>query len=236
MSTTAREIIKSALKLVGVVAGGETPSAEEQSDGFKVLQLMLDTWSTESLSIYKQTREPFTLTGASSYTMGPAAQFATTRPVRILGATTLDTTSSPNQEIPIEIINLDQWRALSQKSLTSTIATKLYVDTTYPTLTLYFWPVPTAVNQVVIYSEKPLVDPVLVDDVIDLPPGYEMAMRYSLAVLLFTEYGRPVDQSVAAIASTTKGNIERMNIKPLYMTCDPAIVSRGAIWDWRTGE
>lgn len=236
MSTTAREIIKSALKLVGVIAAGEQPSAEEQSDALKVLQLMLDQWSTESLSIFKQTRETFVLTGASSYTMGPAGQFATTRPMRVLGAATLDTSSTPNQEIPLELLNLDQWKNITQKSLTSTLATKLYVDTTFPLSTLYFWPLPTLANSVVIYSEKPLVNPALADDVIDLPPGYEMAMRYSLAVLLFTEYGRPPDQAVAAIASTAKGNIERMNIKPIYMTCDPAIVSRGHLWDWRTGE
>lgn len=234
---TARDIIKSSLKLIGVVAAGETPSAEELVDALSTLRKMLDSWSTESLAIFKKTIETFPLvSGQTSYTMGASGNFNTSRPMRIIHAATLDTSSTPAQEIPLQLLNVDEWSNVMQKSLTSTYATKLYIDYTFPLTTLYFWPVPTLANSIVLYTEKPFVDPATPDANIDLPPGYELAIEHNLAILLSPGYGRPLDPTVAAIASTSLANIQRMNIKPMYMTCDPAIVSRGHTWDWRTGE
>jgi hypothetical protein len=49
MAKTARSIITSSLRKLGVVASGETPSAEELQDGLTSLQGMLETWSQSDL-------------------------------------------------------------------------------------------------------------------------------------------------------------------------------------------
>lgn len=234
---TASDLVRSSLKLIGVLASGETPSAEELTDGLDVLRKMLDSLSTESLMLFSKTIETFPLVGGQqSYTMGVTGNFNTARPIRILKAATLNAGASPAQEIPIEIVNLDQWSEILQKSLTSTFSTKLYIDFQNPLMILNFWPIPTAVNSVVLYSDKPLIDPALPTTPITFPPGYELALQYNLAILLSPEYGKPIDPGIAAIAATTMANIQRLNIQPIYMKCDPAVVSRGHTWDWRTGE
>jgi hypothetical protein len=237
MSTTPRDLIRGALKLIGVVAAGENPSAQEQTDALSSLNDMLDIWSTESLLVYSKTIETFPLTsGQQTYTMGVGGNFNTSRPIRIFHAATLDQSNSPANEIPIAMLNLDQWADVTQKLTTSTLATKVYVDFSNPLLKLYFWPVPTISNSVVIYSWKPLSEFTTVNSTVDLPPGYQMAIKYNLALILAPEYGRPVDPAVAAIANSTLASIQRANIQPLYMECDPAIISPGKTWDWRTGE
>ena len=48
MATTASDQINRALRLVGVLAEGETPSAETSQDALIALNQMIDSWSTES--------------------------------------------------------------------------------------------------------------------------------------------------------------------------------------------
>lgn len=236
--STARDLVRNALKLIGVLASGENPSAEDQTDALDILRKMLDSWSTESLLTFSKAIETFPLvSNKQTYTFGITGDFNSMRPMRIIKAATIDVSTSPQQEIPIEIINLDQWARITQKTLPSTLSTKLYIDFSNPLfLTLNFWPVPTLGNSVMIYSEKPLIDPAQPTTIINFPPGYEMALEYNLAILLSPGYGKPLDQTIAAIAATSVANIQRMNIQPIYMTCDPATLSGGKTWDWRTGE
>ena len=52
MATTASDQINRALRLLGVLAEGETPSAETSQDALIALNQMIDSWSTERLSVY----------------------------------------------------------------------------------------------------------------------------------------------------------------------------------------
>lgn len=235
--STARDLIKSSLKLLGVLAAGENPSAEEQTDALSTLNLMLDSWSTESLIIFSNTIEDFSFVSSQSvYTMGPTGNFNTARPQKIAHASVVDNSNTPANEIFIELLNFDQWSNIHQKGTTSTFATKLYVDYSNPLVTLNFWPVPLNVNGVRLYSWKPLTEFANVNTAITLPPGYELALRYNLALLLAPEYGRPISPDIAAIATSARENIMRMNIQPLYLEADPAIIARARTFDWRVGE
>jgi hypothetical protein len=50
--TTAGEQINGALRLLGVLAEGETPSAETSQDALSAMNQMIDSWNTERLSVY----------------------------------------------------------------------------------------------------------------------------------------------------------------------------------------
>jgi hypothetical protein len=237
MATTGRHLIRGALKLLGVVAAGENPSAQEQTDALASFNDMLDSWSTESLIIFSKTIEDFSFPSSQQvFTMGMGGDFATSRPLKILHLATVDNSVTPANEIPISIINLDQWADQTQKSTQSTYATKCYIDYSNPLVSLNFWPIPTLSNTLRCYSMKALSQVSTPDTVIDLPPGYQQALKYNLAIVLAPEYGRQVPAEVAAIATTSKATIERMNIQPLLMTCDPAVMPSGKTWDWRIGE
>ena len=230
--STWRDLIKGSLKLIGVISPGETLPADEQSDAFNTLKAMLDSWSTEKLIASVVTREVFALTsGQSSYTMGPTGNFNTARPLRIENATILNNSN----ELPMDILNADQWAGVSQKNVQSSIPTKIYSEGTSPLETINLWPVPDGSNSLVLYTWKPLSSLASVGATISLPPGWERAIKYNLAIELAPEYGKSAPAEVVATAQESKANIKRVNIKPIYVGVDPAI-TRGRRFNILTGE
>jgi hypothetical protein len=237
MSTTGRDVISASLRLIGALASGETPAAQEATDGLSALNRMIDSWSNESLTIYTKPREILTLVaGTASYTMGSGGMLNTTRPLKIENAELRLTDSSPVIERPIRIVNKDEFAGIISKALQSSIPMFLYAEGTYPLETLNFWPVPSVAYQVALYSWKPLSNISTLDTALSFPLGYEEALIYNLAIRLTPEYGKPLSEVVAAIAEESKGNIKRMNIKPLYLSVDSALQSRPSRFNIYTGE
>ena len=92
-----------------------------------------------------------------------------------------------------------------------------------------------AVNTLVLDSWKPLSTLAALTTSLSLPPGYERALRYALALELAPEYGRQVSEIVMAAAVESKAAIKRMNIAPAYLQVDDALRARPAAWNWMTG-
>jgi len=57
---TAGDIINSALRLIGLLAEGETPSPETSQDALSAMNQMIDSWNTERLMIYNTQDQVFT--------------------------------------------------------------------------------------------------------------------------------------------------------------------------------
>jgi len=75
MATAPIDIISSALKDIGALAAGETPTPEAAQDAFIMLNRMIDQWSNEQMMIFYKTEIIFTLTpGQTQYTIGPTGQ------------------------------------------------------------------------------------------------------------------------------------------------------------------
>lgn len=73
--TAPIDIISSALKDIGALAAGETPTPEAAQDAFIMLNRMIDQWSNEQMMIFYKTEIIFTLTpGQTQYTIGPTGQ------------------------------------------------------------------------------------------------------------------------------------------------------------------
>lgn len=224
---TARDLIRRSLMLIGVLAEGETASADALQDGLSSLNDMLGSWSTEGLTVFNRVREEFTLTpGTAAYTIGVSGTFNTSRPLEIEQATLEDQSASPTIEMPIEIISLRQWSTIAIKDMQSTYPLKLYIEMTNPLAIINLWPVPSAANKLVIYSRKPLSSIASANTAIALPPGYDKALRYNLAIELAPEYGKATPPEVMNGAIEAKANIKRQNIKPSYLECDAALVNK----------
>lgn len=226
---TGRDLIRRALMLIGVLAEGENPSAPQQSDGLESLNDLLDSWSTEGLIIPHVVREEFSLVpGQASYTMGPGGDFDTAKPIRIEKAGLLLVGPGEPSELPVDILNLDQWACIGMKSQQSDIPTKLYEESTHPVTTLFPWPVPRTAHKLVLYSQKALSRITNPNAEIVLPEGYARALRYNLAIEVCSEYGRSMSPEALLIAGSSKEVIKRKNIKPVYMTSDAVgLASRG---------
>jgi len=214
--STARDLVKGAMKLLGVLRKGESPDADEATDGFTALNQMLASWSNENLICYARTRDSYTLTGASSYTIGSGATINTTKPVEIISAYV--TTGSV--DYPLTFINdevYDQY--VSYKSVTSSIPSYINYSNGHPNGTIRLWPIDTSGTVLHLLSEKAITQFTSLDTTVDLPTGWEKALKYGLALDIAPEYGIGTPPpSVIAGARESKGLIELSVAKARPMT------------------
>src|SRR4030095_17099159 len=106
MTRTALQILTDSLKLIGVVAGHEVPTAAEQQDAFARLTELVDSWGTHAQTMLLSRRDLVPLLpGVATYAIGPGATWDLPRPMAIDAAGYL--TGTPAQEFPIAVL-LDQ--------------------------------------------------------------------------------------------------------------------------------
>lgn len=229
---TGRDLIKGSLRLIGAIAQGETLSATEQADALSVLNELIEAWSVDGMMLYATTREEFALTANQQVrTMGVGGNFNTTRPVKVQNVSV----KSNDTEIPVEIITVDQWAQISNKGSSSTFPLKVYIEGTHPLERFNLWPIPTTSNNLVIYSMKQITAVTLSGE-ITLPPGYQRALRYNLAVELAPEYGKTPNELVFSAATESKADLKRQNTKPVYMTSDVLGLTSPGVFNILTGE
>lgn len=233
---TVRDLINRSFRLIGVLAAGETPSAQEQTDAFNTLNDMISDWSNQSLFITSILRESFpTVAGQGTYTMGVGGNFNTVRPQSIENCLIV-AQATPETELPMTIINKDQYAGIIVKSVTSSIPLFLYPDYGFPFANLNIWPVPSVVTNLILYSWKPLASFVTVNDTVALPTGYQRALIYNLALELAPEYGKEPSPTVLQLALEAKAVVKRLNIRPDYMTVDEGVLTQKRGFNWLTGD
>lgn len=205
---TASDLINRALRLIGALEPGESPSAQETADGLTALNAMVDSWQTEALVIYAMTNVQKTLTPSdASYTIGSGGDINTTRPVKINGAFITESST----DYPIGQISKSAYDAIAFKSSDSNIAEYFYYEPTYPLGTIYLYPTPNSANTLKLSLWVPIQSFAASSTAVSLPPGYERALTYNLAVEIAPEYGKSVSPEVAGIAVNSKAAIKRVN-------------------------
>ena len=235
---TASDLIKSSFRLIGVLAAGEPLPDEMAADAFNSLNQMIALWSTQNLMIFSKVFESFPLVvNQFQYQWGTGApDFNSTRPQKIEDMNWKQVSGTTIVEIPIEIINQDQYAAIAVKTVNSNLPTRMWPQYLYPYVQLNFWPVPSVAGNIVVWSWKPLSQIANLTADISLPPGYEKMMRYNLALELAPEYGVEPSQLVLAHAIASKADVKRMNIQPLLLGCDMGVLPKRSTWNWFTGE
>lgn len=212
--TTARTLITRALRKAGVLARGETPTAEEANDGLTELNSMLGMWSNDNLLVYARTLENFNLSANDAeYTIGTGADFNTARPLFIASAYIREATT----DYPVEVISEEAYAAIPDKSQIG-VPQALTYDNAYPIGKIRFSALPAAAYVLWLLSEKELSSIATLDTAISLPPGYEDAIVYNLVLRFFAEYGGEPDALTLKLAGDGKALIERTTNRNRPMT------------------
>ena len=209
--TTANEQINGALRLLGVLAEGETPSASTSQDALATLNQMIDSWNTERLSVFSTQDQVKTwLPNLISNTLGPTGTLVGQRPVLVDDATYFRDPAN-NISYGIKLINQQQYNGIAVKTVTSTYPQVMWVNMTYPDIEIYVYPVPTKPLEFHFVSVEPLMSvPTLATD-ITMPLGYLRAFKYNLACELAAEFGVEPSPQVLRVAMTSKRNLKRIN-------------------------
>jgi hypothetical protein len=233
-SQSAYEVIAGAMRLLGAIATGETPTAQEANDGLNTLNDLLESWSLESLSVYGTDNQTFQgIANQGLYTIGPGGNFDTTpvgRPVRISGGYC----TFNGVDFGFEMIGEDEYNRISLKTQAQSYPMKgLYINSS-PLGILKFWPVPTLVLPVVLNIDRILTQVPTLPTVIGFPPGYFVAIKYALSIMLAPDYGILPSAAIMQVAGVTKANLKRANKKKREAMFDPALTI-GRIHIWQTG-
>ena len=229
--STIRQLITGSMRLINVVQANENPTAEDMSIALTAFNAMLDSWSTEKLSIFSMNAYYFDFTpGVKTYTLGPGGDWDITRPMEIVSGyvrynSAVDLAPAQNIDIPMEMLTSEQYAAIAVKNTSSTFPLKFYDDCNYPLRTVTVWPIPLNANVCMLWLWQPLVEAATIDDEFLFPKGYERALRFALANELSAEFGKESSEAVKRIARTSKALIKRLNITPQYMRNDIAIAS-----------
>jgi hypothetical protein len=155
--------------------------------------------------------------------MGDGGDFDTVRPYEFVKASVEIGSGSDAYEIPIDILNHEQYSEIQSKNLLSSIPTKLFATGSNPLETLKLWPVPSEANNLILETKKVFTAFSTINDDVELPPGYSHALRYNLAIVLAPEYGKTVGPEIIMMATDSKENIKRANnYEPVYLTSDLA--------------
>lgn len=233
--TSAADLINGSLRLLGVLAEGEVPSADASQDAVMAFNQMVESWNTERLSVYATSTDVYTWPAAQrERTIGPTGDFVkATRPVTIDPSTYF--IGPNNLSFPVTMVNQDQYNAIALKGVTSTYPYILWVNNTYPDITLTVYPVPTAATEWHIVSVTILDQITSLGDDILLPPGYLRAFRYNLACEMAPEWGVEPSPQVKRIAMVSKRNLKRINNPDDLMAMPYPLVSNVTRFNVFTG-
>lgn len=236
--TTAADQINGALRLLGILAEGETPSASMAQDALSAFDQMVDSWNTERLAVFcTQDQTYYWEAGQRVRTLGPSGDFlyllatqsevpivtqnddylsvedsnnVSQRPI-LLDDSTYFRDPSTNVSYGIKFINQLQYNNIAVKTVTSTYPQVMFVNNTFPNITMSVYPVPSKMLEFHFISVQPLLNPASLTTEILMPPGYLRAFRYNLALEIAPEYGVQPSPEVRRIAMYSKRNLKRIN-------------------------
>jgi hypothetical protein len=221
---TAGEQINRALRLLGVLAEGETPSAAISQDSMMALNQMIESWNTERLSVFCTQDQVFTWpSGLISRTLGPTGDFVGNRPVLLDDSTYY--VGNNGVSYGVKFINQDQYNGIAVKTVTSTFPQVIFVNETFPNVEMYIYPRPTQDLVWHFISVQELSQPATLATSLLFPPGYLRAFVYNLAMELAPEFGVEPSPQVKRIAMTAKRNLKRINNPDDVMSLPYAMIA-----------
>jgi len=253
LSRSATDFIKSALRLVGALRSGLNLQNDELTDCKTVLNDMLDALSAERTQIPAVTIQTLNqnqvqlalVPNQQSYKLGNVSgteDFLLARPSRLERVSVLYSASQQTPvELAMEMVDDVGWQAIANKNTPSILPQVCFVDESnavFPDMVLYFFPVPTQANPVVLYLWTVLQLFPDLETKFLFPPAYAEMLRYQLAVRLAAEF--PCDlqkfQLVQKLADEAKARVAGINVRAKEAVCDEAIVgSDGRMGNIYTG-
>lgn len=202
--TTARRIINRALRLIQVLAAGETPRGSEAADSLEALDSMLASWSASNLIVPCMVK-------CTMHVRGGVVQYPLPiRPTRIVGAWVND----GSNDLPMSVISQADYLGIMDKGFQG-LPASLFCDDLYPVASIYLYPVPDKSYVLTLRRWDALAKVSALDDDMELPGEYTEAMAANLAVRLAPEYGTSVSSEVSAMAATALDLLRGLNAQPI---------------------
>jgi len=226
--TTAVDLITLALKDIGALGIGQAISAEDTADALATLNMMLEQWSEERLSVYHLVDTAHQSNGSVSYTVGPGGDFNIPRPIKINAAYARLQSSGAGSAVDYRISMIaarEDYARISLKTLSSFPEYAFY-DSDFPMGNLFLYPVPNSSYELHIVTMDTLPQFATAGLTVNLPGAYMAAIRYGLACYLAPSYQLPISPDLKALAMNAKRVIKRANNQIPQLTMPRGIGSK----------
>lgn len=202
--TTNRDaIITRALRIVGAIGQGETPSATAISEAAEALNDLVKEWETDGMSLWCVRNYSFSPSdGKATYKIGVGQltpEINDVAPTKILQAWT----RIAEKDTPIILITRHEYNILGSKFSPGATTQIWYdppgefsTDEMFGTLSLYPVPDSYAEANAVYYfvGVRPYADFDAAEDILDFPNYWNNAVKWGLADQLAYEYGVGLDE------------------------------------------
>jgi len=179
-SNTVYGIINDAMHDAGFLEEGEDPNSEQLSSNFRRLNDIINLWQTQGLKLFLLEELTIPLVaGTSTYSIGPGKTINMVKPSRILDAYVK---TPDNVKRPLIAISWKDWNLLPTVSA-GTISS-YFVNKLSDYLEVRFWNTPStseALNTVVALIQREVVNPINLQDDMDFPQEWRIALRWGLA-------------------------------------------------------
>lgn len=229
---TSGDLIKDTLRGIGAIATGETPTADESNDGLKMLNDLLEIWSTQTLAVYGSADITFnTVANTTAYTIGPTGTWVSDRPVSI--------NDSPfctvnGVDFEIDLIGQQDYDLIGLKTQPGQIIERMLYVNDSPNGRITLWPVPNAVVPITMNANRVLTAIANLATVMSFPPGYMLAFKGALGILMAPDYGISLPAEWTGPAQTSLAAIKRANKVRRTASYDSGLVADEPT-DWRRG-
>lgn len=242
ITVTALSLVTAAMQEISALAAGETPSNDDLAWVLQKLQRVIDTFNAQRAMVYANIFSTFTLVaGLAPHTIGPTGTFSVTqRPVEIPTIGLILVNTNPTTvEIPLTPRDKEWWADQRVKNLTSAIPTDYYYEPDWPNGNINFWPVPSAVNNVILQLRGVIAEITTPGQTFTMPPAYWDAVIYTLAIAISPSFARPVSPDLRQLQMVAIRTVQGNNIKsPRGTTGDAGMpgVSTGGLFDYYSGQ
>lgn len=242
MSLLVSAFIAAALAEIRAVGAGDDPTPEDAALALVLFNELLDALNADRRAVFNEDLSTFTLTPAlQPHTIGPSgATFTVTtnRPETIDAANIVITSPTPAVRIPLNLRDDEWWMTTRVQGVTSSIPTDLWYDPDWPNGNIYLWPVPSAAYGLELMRRTVLAQ-VTASTTLTLPPGYQMALRLTLAEICAPSFGVTVSPSTMRRARDARATVWSANDSIPRIQNDAAGLTGGmgsrGNWDYRTG-
>jgi hypothetical protein len=197
-SLNSDQVIKAALRKLGVLPSGGTPTGAQTSDASDALNALIKTFQADGMPLWKISSETFTtVDGTASYTVGPSQTIDCPKPLKVLQALI---TPSDGTNIPLNIYNRFDFNDLPHSSTVTGLPVNFYYQPLRTTGTIQLWPIPdNNTSTVTFHYHSPFEDMDNANDDFDFPSEWIQPLIYNLAWALAPEYGiPPTDRGILA--------------------------------------
>lgn len=225
LTTTANTLIKAALRRINSYMSGEQIAPPDANDCLEALNDLLDSWSTEHAFVYAAIENIFNFTALKfQYSIGQGGDFqvdavtgaGVDRPMRI--------TSGYTRFSGLDFTIDTEWdegtyNSFLLKNQPAPWPLGVWYNPTFPLGLLNFYPAPSGGGELHLFTDQIFTQFLTLTQVVNLPRGYNRAIKWALAKELCAEYGFPLSEEIK-----TNGNEAIAAVKSLNQI--PAPVSK----------